>query len=110
MSVIPLHVYPQVVIVYRDRTERVPVVLHELDPEDGLPGMLCSLGYRVCGRCGSWCEPVRVMPDVGCGRCELQQLTVQVQRGLHLQETAEELALRIYRYVIWPAAEPPGVS
>lgn len=110
MSVIPLRAHPQVPIVYRDRTERSFEAVGELDAEDGVSGMLMELGYRLCDGCETWCEPVRVEPAVACGRCELVALAQQIRRGLHLMETPEELALRVYNHFIVPASEPPRAS
>lgn len=107
MSVIRLHPDSQVAIIFRDRSERHLDVL----PEMSFGGEeLSDLGFRLCDACGSWCQPVRVHPGVGCGRCEFAALEAELTRGVHFHEDPRELAERVYRKFLAPAPEPARAS
>ena len=99
MSVTPLHPNPLVPLVLRDGSGSVLEILGE---NGFTPDFMLETGYRVCGTCGTWCEPVEVEPDIRCAKCLHHAIEVAVIRGIHLKEDPHELAARIFALVVRP--------
>lgn len=86
----------------------IPVVLRDCDlaileilrGDESAPEFMLAAGFRICGRCERWCEPVEVDADVLCGKCLHHHIEVAVIRSRHLLESPAEEATRIYKVVV----------